>query len=93
MIWPSGPWFLLHDEPHTLGYPDRGKSFVRDNAHAWGQALYFTRVHFANVLNLQLCPFLRQNPAEGPPHHGSFHPWCSTERHTKRYNPQYNLAD
>jgi hypothetical protein len=27
-IWPSGPRFLLHDEPHTLGYPGRGKSFV-----------------------------------------------------------------
>jgi hypothetical protein len=33
-IWPSGPRFLLHDEPHTLGYPGRGKSFVWDNAES-----------------------------------------------------------
>jgi hypothetical protein len=33
-IWPSGPRFLLHDEPHTLGYPGRGKSFVRVNAES-----------------------------------------------------------
>jgi hypothetical protein len=25
---------LLHDEPHTLGYPGRGKSFVRDNTES-----------------------------------------------------------
>jgi hypothetical protein len=25
---------MLHDEPHTLGYPGRGRSFVRDNAES-----------------------------------------------------------
>jgi hypothetical protein len=33
-IWPSGLRFLLHDEPHTLGCPGRGRSLVRDNAES-----------------------------------------------------------
>jgi hypothetical protein len=82
---------LTHDPSHHCRYLQPGGTRHLRQASSSTRPLSPIAA-FANVFNPWLRPFFHQNPAEGPPHHGGFHPWCSTERHMKRYNPPYNLA-